>query len=103
MSDVEFIARDIIMLKNGVIIEKAPPHELIKKIDDNVWSIPVGESEVSSMQEKHRVINIACDENDPQTVRLRVLSDVRATEVAINVPSTPEDYYLYVFNDISLS
>ena len=55
------------------------------------------------MQEKHRVINIARDENDPQTVRLRVLSDVRATEVAINVPSTPADYYLYVFNDISLS
>lgn len=67
VSDIEFIARDIIMLK------------------------------------KHRVINIACDENDPQTVRSRVLSDVRATEVAINVPSTPEDYYLYVFNDISLS
>lgn len=55
------------------------------------------------MQEKHRVINIARDENDPQTVRLRVLSDVRATEAAINVPSTTEDYYLCVFNDISLS
>lgn len=100
VSDVEFIARDIIMLKNGVIIEKAPPHELIKKIDDNVWSIPVGESEVSSMQEKHRVINIARDEDDPQTVRLRVISDVRPTETAINVPSTLEDYYLCVFNDV---
>lgn len=38
-----------------------------------------------------------------QTVRLRVISDVRATETAMNVPSTPEDYYLYVFNDIFLS
>ena len=55
------------------------------------------------MLKKHRVINIARDENDPQTVRSRVLSDVRATEVAINVPFTPEDYYLYVFNEISLS
>ncbi|MBR4204953.1 MAG: ATP-binding cassette domain-containing protein [Clostridia bacterium] len=31
--DVEFIARDIIMLKKGVIADNAPPTELLKKIE----------------------------------------------------------------------
>ena len=33
VSDIEFIARDIIMLKKGIIVDNAPPHELIQKID----------------------------------------------------------------------
>ena len=33
VSDIEFIARDIIMLKKGVIVDNAPPHELTRKIE----------------------------------------------------------------------
>ena len=36
MPDVEFIARDIIMLKKGVIVDNAPTQELIGKIDGGV-------------------------------------------------------------------
>ena len=34
--DIEFIARNIIMLKKGVIIDNAPPSVLIKKIEGKV-------------------------------------------------------------------
>lgn len=49
------------------------------------------------MQEKHRAISIARDEDDLQSVRLRVLSDIKPSETAANIPATLEDYYLYMF------
>lgn len=99
VSDIEFIARNIIMLKKGVIVDNAPPHELTKKIEGKVWSVPCAEVEVQSMQEKFRVTNIAHDETFDK-VLLRVLSDEKPVENAQILSPTLEDYYLYVFGDI---
>ena len=98
--DIEFIAKDIIMLKKGVIVDNAPPHELVKKIDGGVWIVPCAESEVQTMQDHFRVTNIARDEQTGE-VLLRVLSDTNPTERARTVAPTLEDYYLYVFGDAS--
>ena len=98
VSDIEFIARDIIMLKKGVIVDNAPPHELTKKIEGKVWNVPCLESEVQSMQDTFRVTNISRDE-ESGNVSLRVLSDEKPSEDSKIVTPTLEDYYLYVFGD----
>ena len=98
VSDIEFIARDIIMLKKGVIVDNAPPHELTKKIEGKVWNVPCLESEVQSMQNTFRVTNIARDE-ESGNVSLRVLSDEKPSEDSKIVTPTLEDYYLYIFGD----
>mgnify|MGYP004494759077 FL=1 len=98
VSDIEFIARDIIMLKKGVIVDNAPPHELTKKIEGKVWNVPCLESEVQSMQDTFRVTNIARDEESGD-VSLRVLSDEKPSEDSKIVTPTLEDYYLYIFGD----
>lgn len=98
VSDIEFIARDIIMLKKGVIVDNAPPHELTKKIEGKVWNVPCLESEVQSMQDTFRVTNIARDE-ESGNVSLRVLSDEKPSEDSKIVTPTLEDYYLYIFGD----
>lgn len=98
VSDVEYIARDIIMLKKGVIVDNAPPHELTAKIVGKVWNVPVEESEVSEMQNRYRVINISVDDTAGKAI-LRVLSETQPTEDSKAVAPTLEDYYLYVFGD----
>lgn len=98
--DIEFIARDIIMLKKGVIVDNAPPHELTKKIEGKVWNVPCVESDVQPMQDKFRVTNIARDE-DTSEVLLRVLADEQPTDRSKTVAPTLEDYYLYVFGEAS--
>ena len=98
VSDIEFIARDIIMLKKGVIVDNAPPHELTKKIEGKVWNVPCLESEVQSMQDTFRVTNISRNE-ESGNVSLRVLSDEKPSEDSKIVTPTLEDYYLYVFGD----
>ena len=98
VSDIEFIARDIIMLKKGVIVDNAPPHELTKKIEGKVWNVPCLESEVQSTQDKFRVTNIARDDESGD-VSLRVLADKKPSEDSKIVTPTLEDYYLYIFGD----
>lgn len=98
--DIEFIARDIIMLKKGVIVDNAPPHELTKKIEGKVWNVPCAESDVQMMQDKFRVTNIARDEETGE-VLLRVLADEHPTDRSKTVAPTLEDYYLYVFGETS--
>jgi ABC-type multidrug transport system ATPase subunit len=102
VSDIEYIARDILMLKKGVIIDNAPPHELVKKIEGKVWQVPCSESEVAGIQQKFRVTNIARAEDSPEnsaasSVILRVLSDEKPKDTSYTVTPTLEDYYLYVF------
>ena len=98
--DIEFIARDIIMLKKGVIVDNAPPHELTKKIEGKVWNLLCAESDVQPMQDKFRVTNIARDE-DTGEVLLRVLADEQPTDRSKTIAPTLEDYYLYVFGETS--
>jgi ABC-type multidrug transport system ATPase subunit len=97
VSDIEFIAKEIIILKKGVIVDIKPSAELTQKIFDKVWNIVTGEENVSQMQEKYRVINISKSEKG---VELRVLADDKPDETNVaTVTPTLEDYYLYIFGN----
>ena len=100
VSDVEYIARDVIMLKKGVIVDNAPPADLLRKIEGQVWSVPAKEEEVQPMQERFRVTNILKDDHG---VNLRILTDTpdAPTENARSVSPTLEDYYLHFFGEAS--
>lgn len=98
VSDIEYIAREVIMLKKGIVVDYAPPSKLIEKMDGKVWSIPVIEDDVPKMQKEYQVTNINRDEQSGE-IHLRVLSDLPPTEAAQLVPPNLEDYYLYVFGE----
>ena len=102
--DVEFVARDVIMLKKGVIVDNAPPAELVRKIEGKVWNLPAPEGEVVELQQKDRVTNITRDDKTGDAI-LRVLSDEQPVssgdKPATTVAPTLEDYYLYVFGEES--
>ena len=100
VSDIEFIARDVIMLRKGVIVDNAPPQELLKRIEGKVWLLPCGEAEVVDLQQKYRVTNIARDEAGGEVI-LRVLSDEKPAERAKAAIPALEDYYLHIFGEVS--
>lgn len=97
--DIEFIAREIIMLKKGVIVDHAPPHELTKKIEGKVWNVPCAESEVQEIQSGFKVTNITREDTNGD-IFLRVLSEEQPTVKSTVVTPTLEDYYLSVFGEI---
>ena len=95
--DIEFIAKEIIILKKGVIVDMQPSGELTKKITNKVWNIIAEEESVQQMQDKYRIINIS---KTDRGVELRVLSETKPDESeVVNVAPTLEDYYLYVFGN----
>ena len=96
--DIEFIAKDIIHLKKGVIVDNAPPHQLTKKIEGKVWNVPCEETEVQRMQATYRVTNISRDDEHGNVI-LRILAEERPKDDAKAAAPTLEDYYLYVFGD----
>ena len=98
VSDIEFIAKEIILLKKGVIVDHAPPKILTEKINGQVWLVPCTDSEVQTMQDQFRVTNITRNANTGE-ILLRVLADTPPTHQAKIVSPTLEDYYLYVFGN----
>ena len=98
VSDVEYIARNVILLKKGEIVDQAAPADLIRNMEGRVWRVPAAPSEVAELQSRFTVTNIQKDDNG---VSLRVLSETAPTPEAEPVMPSLEDYYLHVFGETS--
>lgn len=94
VSDVEYIAKEVILLKKGVVVEQAPPAKLLSQIEGQVWRVPAGPEEVAALQERFTVTNIQKDDNG---VSLRILAGTAPNASAVQVTPSLEDYYLHVF------
>ena len=94
VSDVEFIAKDAIILKKGYIQTIAKPEELMASMEGKVWTADVPENMVPAFE---KVVRITSMQKNDDSVTLRMLSDVDISEYATAVKPTLEDYYLYVF------
>ncbi|MBQ3488997.1 MAG: ABC transporter ATP-binding protein [Clostridia bacterium] len=96
VSDIEYIAGNIIILKKGCIYRSASPSSLISEIEGKVWLAETEEKDVENLQKTTKVTNIS---KEAECVRVRILSDTKPHPLAQNTPPTLEDYYLYVFGE----
>lgn len=94
VSDIEFIARDILMLKSGQLIARGTPEALVADMQGKVFSLPVPAAEVPRWQEQALVGNVQRRERD---VLLRVVGDSCPGGEAVQ-PDL-EDVYLYHFQE----
>ena len=95
VSDVEFIAEEIIMMKAGTILHFGKPQEITAEIDGQVWECRVPTDSVKQYSETLNVSNLRNLENN-MTI-LRVISAKQPVKNAVPVRPTLEDLYLYYF------
>lgn len=95
VSDIEFIAKDILMLKNGQLIARDTPQALADGMHGKVFTLPVSPEEVPMWQEKALVGNILKRDRD---VLLRIVGDT-CPEGGEAVEPDLEDVYLYHFQE----
>ena len=94
VSDVEYIAGDILVMKKGQLLHQGKPHEIIHTIDGKVWECRVPNEQAGTLIERCNVGNLRAE--GAETV-LRIIKDEKPLDTAQTVPPNLEDLYLYYF------
>ena len=95
VSDVEFIAEKIIMMKSGSILHYGRPREITSEIRGKVWKCVVPAEKAEQYTARLNVSNLRNVDNN-QTI-LRVISKEPPLNGALQVEPNLEDLYLYYF------
>ena len=95
VSDIEFIAEKIMMMKDGEIIHFGRPHEITSRIGGCVWECSVPTRRVKQYTISLNISNLRNEENG-RTV-LRVIADQPPAAGAVKVQPNLEDLFLYYF------
>lgn len=98
VSDVEYIAKEILIMKNGKLVHQGSPEAIIKSIQSFVWECDADRQETAILEENYIVANL---KHNMGTQHLRVISEVQPCKNARNVEPTLEDLYLYYFAEES--
>lgn len=96
VSDIEYIAKEVILLKNGVLLKKDTPEKLILEVDKNVWETSISENEFEHYMSNFIVSNANHKDN---SYCLRIISKEKPDENSHNIQPNLEDVYLYYFGE----
>lgn len=96
VSDIEHLARSVLFLKKGKIINSIEtPLDLRKGLEGRVLEFTVGEEEIDAVQKKYVVSNMVETE---LVIKVRTISEsLPKVEKMEMVLPTLEDVYLYLF------
>jgi len=94
VSDIEYIAKEIMLIKQGGLIKKDDPQIIMKEIEGKVWTATVPEHSLAELQRRFCVGNIM---RRPDGVEVRVIADEKPILNAKLVAPRLEDIYLYYF------
>ena len=98
VSDVEYIANEILIMKNGELIQHGSPEEILKPIEKCVWECDVSRKEAEELELNYVTANL---KHNNGAERLRIISQEAPCRTAWNVDPTLEDLYLYYFAEVS--
>lgn len=96
VSDVEYIANDIMLMKDGQIMLSGTSEELIASMPERVWSCTLKREQVSDYMEKYKVSNVKTVSSGTE---LRMISADPPAEDAIPEAASLEDVFLYYFGE----
>ncbi|MCI8986520.1 MAG: ATP-binding cassette domain-containing protein [Lachnospiraceae bacterium] len=95
VSDAEFIAEEIIMMKSGQIVHFGKPQEITAEIDGQVWECAVPSAYAETYAAKFNTSNFR--NTDKSETILRIISECPPMENAVRVQPDLEDLYLFYF------
>lgn len=96
VSDVEFFADNIILLKSGRVIAFKKPEELLEDIKPFVWEISTSPNELDGFLSTAAVSEASYENGQ---YKLRIVSDKKPHESAVNVPPSLNDVYMNYFGE----
>lgn len=97
VSDISYIANEVILLGNGHLIEKEKPALLIENMRGKVWSVNAPAQSVTDLMEKYSVSNVIMKQ---EMCELKIVTD-NISDIQYEYSAADpdlEDVYLYYFD-----
>ena len=96
VSDIEYIANEILLMKNGQIALSGTAEELVHSMPERVWSLEAPREMVDVYLKNYKVSNIKAVHGGAQ---IRVLAREKPAEHANLEVAALEDVFLYYFGE----
>ena len=96
VSDIEYIANEILLMKDGTITLSGTAEEIVASMPEKVWTFTVPRAKIDGYLRAYKVANV---KTTPGGGELRVLSAQQPTADAIAVEPNLEDAFLYYFGE----
>lgn len=96
VSDIEYIANQIWLMKDGALVHRGTLDETIASMPETVWKCAAEHSMVPAITKKYKVSNLKSEDGH---VELRIISPKRPAPDAEPVRPALEDVFLYYFGE----
>jgi len=96
VSDIEFIANQVILLKDGQLLKQGTPQALVSGMEGKVWKVTATDETIDEKLNRLKVSNMMRDRHE---IHLRVIDDEKPDVQAVNVAPNLEDVFLYYFEE----
>ena len=94
--DIEYIAGEILLMKDGEIKASGTTQELLAAMPEQVWSVNLSREAVESYMKSYKVSNV---KTIPGGAQLRIISVEKPAEDAVLETATLEDLFLDYFGE----
>jgi ABC-2 type transport system ATP-binding protein len=96
ITDIEYIAKEVLILKDGKLMKQEAPESILNELRDKVWQVTATASEIQRLEQKYTIGNIL---RKGQDIEARIISDTRPASNAVQQTPRLEDIYLYYFGE----
>lgn len=98
VSDIEFIAKEIILLKKGKIIQKDSVSNLCQSISGKVFDVHLNDEAMEEFERDHKKL-ITGYVRDMNGIKARIIRDTEPSYSCMKAIPNLEDVYMYSFGE----
>ncbi len=98
VSDLESIAKEILIMKEGSIIAQGDVGSLLLEIENDVWTCEITLKEAEQLRKEYVISN---ERNSGEKVELRIISKEKPVISAKQAVPTLEDLFMYYFGEVN--
>ncbi|REK76948.1 ABC transporter ATP-binding protein [Paenibacillus paeoniae] len=96
ITDIEYIAKEVLVLRQGKLVKQAKPDLILKELEGKVWHVTVSSEKVDELERHYTVGNLLRRGTE---IEARLISDQQPTADAALQSPRLEDIYLYYFGE----
>lgn len=98
VTDMEFIAGQIILLRDGAVLRMDHTENLISSVEGKVWSAMLSHDQFNQVKQLHSIGNVM---QRSDGMEVRIISDKKPFDQAKPIQPILEDVYTYYFGGIA--